>query len=85
MFPCDYDPDVADRTNPIEDTANADDDEPKSQRVLPWALVISLIPVVGFAGGAFAIVKGWRRTGRYMILIALAINLLYAVATSAHG
>jgi hypothetical protein len=81
---CDYDPQVPDQPSSTNDRANVGGSVPKSERVVTWALVASLIPIIGFAGGVVAMFKGWRRTGRYMILIALAVNLLYAAATSTH-
>jgi hypothetical protein len=45
---------------------------PDSEAWEPWALVLSLLPLIGLAGGAIALVKGKRRNGVAMIAIGLA-------------
>jgi hypothetical protein len=52
---------------------------PSPERIEPWALVISLLPLVGIVGGAISIARGKRRNGRLMILIGLGSLLLLSL------
>lgn len=45
---------------------------PDKQRIEPWALVISVIPLIGLIGGAVSMVKGKTLTGGLMIAVGAA-------------
>jgi Protein of unknown function (DUF2510) len=45
---------------------------PEPQRIEPWALVISLLPLIGIVGGIISMVKGKTLTGGLMILVGVS-------------
>lgn len=42
------------------------------ERIEPWALVLSLLPLIGLAGGAISLMRGKPRNGAAMIVIGVA-------------
>jgi hypothetical protein len=67
-------------------TDRADDVTGSSpERIEPWALVISVLPLIGIAGGAIALARGKRRNGRLMILIGVASFIAFATLSGSRG
>lgn len=45
---------------------------PDRERIEPLALVLSLLPLIGLAGGAISLVRGKPRNGVAMIIVGVA-------------
>jgi Protein of unknown function (DUF2510) len=70
-------------------TAPGMDGEPPAavdrQRIEPWALVLSLLPLICILGGAISMIKGKTRTGGLMMLIGFTSLIVLQLVGAAEG
>jgi hypothetical protein len=55
--------------------------DPSTERIEPWALLMSVLPLIGIVGGGIAMLKGKRRNGRLMMMIGFGTFLVLAIVS----
>lgn len=56
----------------------------RPERIEPWALVISVLPLIGVIGGVISLARGKRRNGLLMILIGVCSFVVLSGLSALH-